>query len=313
MGEHLDRLVYEADQMDSARRWIEAYPTRREPSGEQRTDLAGVKASAVERGDQDLASAAWCLEQIAAAQEFYLMAFSQCRQRQFYAAWCELERGEVRLSWLRRHFLDPRHSLGVEILCDRITRMQALFPYRVFLSPGLLVKRMRCSICGEIIRLRRSCGHRRFSLYDGEMCGRILEDVEPLEVSLVERPVQKYSVAFPQGLGSYNYALVDYLVRALETPWSEWSVEIQKRRRVLPEYDTPAYRKLGRNERCACGSGLKFKKCCLDKMREEHEHYQFSFGGTVPAALLSYIDRPFIGGLDEPSAEAAGIVRDDAM
>lgn len=23
----------------------------------------------------------------------------------------------------------------------------------------------------------------------------------------------------------------------------------------------------GRNERCTCGSGLKFKKCCLDKFR----------------------------------------------
>jgi len=31
---------------------------------------------------------------------------------------------------------------------------------------------------------------------------------------------------------------------------------------VLPVNNHAGYRKVGRNERCRCGSGLKFKKCC---------------------------------------------------
>lgn len=29
---------------------------------------------------------------------------------------------------------------------------------------------------------------------------------------------------------------------------------------------TREVRKVGRNDRCPCGSGVKFKKCCLDKV-----------------------------------------------
>jgi uncharacterized protein YecA (UPF0149 family) len=27
--------------------------------------------------------------------------------------------------------------------------------------------------------------------------------------------------------------------------------------------------KIGRNDRCPCGSGVKFKKCCLPRLRDE--------------------------------------------
>ena len=33
--------------------------------------------------------------------------------------------------------------------------------------------------------------------------------------------------------------------------------------------------KIGRNQLCPCGSGLKYKKCCLNKTKEEN--YCFGF------------------------------------
>ena len=32
------------------------------------------------------------------------------------------------------------------------------------------------------------------------------------------------------------------------------------------------YTKLRRNEKCPCGSGLKYKKCCLKEMDDEYQH-----------------------------------------
>jgi hypothetical protein len=32
--------------------------------------------------------------------------------------------------------------------------------------------------------------------------------------------------------------------------------------------ETPASKKVGRNDPCLCGSGKKFKKCCLNKSRQ---------------------------------------------
>lgn len=44
----------------------------------------------------------------------------------------------------------------------------------------------------------------------------------------------------------------------------EW--EERKRIREAQEAEAAKYAKLGRNDICACGSGIKYKKCCLRKI-----------------------------------------------
>lgn len=304
MNTNLQRIVYDAPELDPYRGVLLEWPTLIEPTElAASSGLVSVKEGAVASGNQSLASAIWCIQRIAEAQDYYLTALKLCKRGAFYGGWCELEKAEIRLTWLRRHFVDSEDKFGVRVLCDRIPKIQSLFPYRLFFSPGLLIKKAKCSICDEVISPRKSCGHRRFKLYDGEMCGRVIVECEALEVSIVERPVQKYSVAFPQGLGSYNYGLVDYLMKGIASPWSDWEVEVQKRRRAKPDYDPQRYRGLGRNHPCACGSGRKFKKCCLDNMTEEYEHSLFLFKDGPPAGLPNYLPNVFVAGVDEPTAE----------
>lgn len=38
-----------------------------------------------------------------------------------------------------------------------------------------------------------------------------------------------------------------------------------KRERIIGYYDPADKSTISRNDRCLCGSGLKFKKCCLGK------------------------------------------------
>jgi hypothetical protein len=51
---------------------------------------------------------------------------------------------------------------------------------------------------------------------------------------------------------------------------------------------------LGRNEPCHCGSGRKYKKCCLekdaDRLRSEREAGPMAIGGAVGAARKSTAD-----------------------
>lgn len=47
--------------------------------------------------------------------------------------------------------------------------------------------------------------------------------------------------------------------------------QIQKDRIAKREADSKevdVYRKAGRNEKCLCGSGLKYKKCCLNRIND---------------------------------------------
>jgi hypothetical protein len=259
----------------------------------------------VHERDERLASAIWCLEQIARAQDYYLTAFAAARHRHFYSSWCQLELAEIRLGHLRRHFEDPDDKFGTGALQKRIAALQELFPYRMFFSPGFAIHEAKCSICGARISLRSTCGHEAGELYGGEMAGRLLTNVTALEISMVDNPVQKYSVAFPRGVGSYNYALVDYLVQAIAGPWTSWSRSIEKRSRPSTRDVLAHYRSLGRNDLCACGSGRKFKRCCLDALIETYDHHQFVFD-TVRSRPPHEVPDGFVSGLDDQVFKHAG-------
>jgi hypothetical protein len=46
--------------------------------------------------------------------------------------------------------------------------------------------------------------------------------------------------------------------------------------------------KPGRNEMCPCGSGKKFKKCCIDKKdRQYNLHYEFDGPISIIALLIA--------------------------
>jgi superfamily II DNA or RNA helicase len=50
----------------------------------------------------------------------------------------------------------------------------------------------------------------------------------------------------------------------------EWQIEfLEDLERIAPEKEAEKARKLGRNEPCHCGSGKKYKKCCLSKDDDE--------------------------------------------
>jgi len=59
------------------------------------------------------------------------------------------------------------------------------YPRQLFASPGILVKRIECSICGKETQ---DCSHIKGRAYDGEMCVWIMKDVEIQELSLVTNP-----------------------------------------------------------------------------------------------------------------------------
>lgn len=44
--------------------------------------------------------------------------------------------------------------------------------------------------------------------------------------------------------------------------------EYKENRRMLTELYNDHYRKLGRNDKCACGSGKKYKQCCIERFKE---------------------------------------------
>ncbi|HEX3131679.1 MAG TPA: SEC-C metal-binding domain-containing protein [Thermoanaerobaculia bacterium] len=245
--------------------------------------LSSAKSIYVAEGREDSATAAWCLETIASTQDHFIDAFLQLKCNDFYEAWCLFERVEIALHQLARHYMLPDDEFGLRHMETATAQFQSLYPYRWFASPGMVVRRATCSICGEAFRLTGGCEHELGEIYKGEMCCRVLNDIEALEISIVEKPVQKYSVLFSDDI-SYDYGPVHYVTAGLASPWHEWSVEREEL--LIAREGFPG---TSRNAPCPCGSKRKYKKCCVLKPRRK-VHYQFSFVHPLPEALPTYLE-----------------------
>ena len=229
--------------------------------------LKRIKTEAVARDDQETAKKAWCYETIHRIQKNYLAAFRAMKEGDFYDAWCLLERVEIDINSLSKHYVfsedDPYKVLFIE---KHTKQFQSLYPYRLFISPAFLHLEKECSICGSRISIRNPCGHKKGNIYNGEMCVHKITKADLLEISIVTNPVQKYSVLFlndPESgeqVDHYDYSLVRYVVTGLRQPFDGW--DIQKTRIRHPH---SLFAHLSAMDDCPCGSGKLYGECCLQE------------------------------------------------
>ena len=172
----------------------------------------------------------------------------------------------------KQHTPEEKARLALEAIrgertINEIQRLLPLFPYRIFTSREAIIKREECSICGKKIHVRTSCGHKVGKLYMGEMCCKKIVDIEFLNVNIVTKPFDRYAILKVPGQ-KFDFSLLDYIVPSIK-PYMKWNYRIEKR--LLPEY-----KRTGRNDRCPCGSGKKFKYCVRDDEKKHYEdHYIF--------------------------------------
>lgn len=216
-------------------------------------ELSELKRIAVNQDDQEEAKNIWCLEQVYKVINHFLTAYKQLVDKEYYKAWCKLDRADIELHFLRRHLNYSGNKYNLEYIEKNINQLQKLFPYQLFSSRESTIKTWKCSICNEVITLRNSCGHEVGEIYNGEQCFRIAEDIEFHAIALVTNPFDKYAVLFPENK-EYNYAMLESLMGNWTNPYEKWELHI---RRDLTE----EYKGLGRNDPCICNSGEKYKNC----------------------------------------------------
>lgn len=247
---------------------IEKYLTQKNCELEQDVfnDIENYRKSYIKEQNEPLANYFWCLKTIYMAQRDFLFAFREMKTGKYEEAWTHLDSSEMLLSFLSQNF-----NLGIEedkyhlvFIAKMIKEYQKLFPYQYFFSRECVIKSERCSICGEQISLRKSCGHRVGKVYMGEQCFHEITDFEFKGVALVKNPYDKYTYVKPEGK-EYNYGMIEMLMSGVKHPYDEFWVEVKKVKR-------PEYKDVGRNDLCPCGSGMKYKKCHCGKEGEQMNH-----------------------------------------
>lgn len=254
-----------------------------------KTVLANMKADAKASEDETLANSLWCYECIYSIQSNYYNAYHNMKNAvtlsdelsengvnspkadSYEAAWNELDVSDIEISTLEKNFCIPNTSIEeyhISEIKEDIQRLFTLFPYRLFTSRESIIKKEKCSICGQTVSIRHPCKHRVGALYMGEECCREVIDFQLLSVNIVTKPFDRYAIMKPRGI-KFNFDLLDYIIPQI-SPYSKWSYNVQKR--LLPQY-----KGIGRNDRCPCGSGKKYKYCIRDNTETHYvDHYTFT-------------------------------------
>ncbi|MGH9392681.1 MAG: hypothetical protein ACRD1E_00800, partial [Terriglobales bacterium] len=155
----------------------------------------------------------------------------------------------------------------IESRAELVDLWQSLFPYRFFASPGMRYKKWACSICGKQSTPIEPCGHLPNKVYAGELCYRTILEAEPLEISIVTDPVQKYSVLQLD----YDYSVVRYVLDHLDGPFHEWSGAWSFKRHDHSHFaDHPS------DGPCPCKSDLRYEECCLLTEGVRLPHFQMA-------------------------------------
>lgn len=197
--------------------------------------------------------------------------FSLLKNRCYKDAWIILERIEI--DFLNIKFNDITYfDCPVLIYIEKYVKLfQELYPYKVFGSPEIIHKRVVCSICGKTMIPFSDCFHITGKVYDGEMCFGNVEEMDFLGVSVVTKPNQKYSVLFDDIDNPQKYEVLEHLIPQLKSEFIPWSYK------KIIKYDSYKKYTIKRNDFCPCGSGKKFKKCCLLNGKGiSYPHFEFT-------------------------------------
>lgn len=186
-------------------------------------------------------------------------------QSQFTASWNVLQDALDLLRLIKRF-----SAIDISFFENQLTELEHAYPYSVFFSIGAVVARFECSLCGRDMD-SLDCPHRRGHLYRGRMAHAVAKNMVELDhVAMVEQPQDKRCV-----ISYENTAPQFSIVRAIRQLVVTGRMQVSRFEHIAfskRKFTNPEYISLGRNERCYCGSGAKFKRCCAGKAYVEKVH-----------------------------------------
>lgn len=239
-------------------------------------ELNRVRDEAAMSGDEEKANGCWRELEATELNILYIGAFHKIKNKEYRDAWCDLEKCEIKYSSLEENsseeFLINSRS---KFIFDKVKKLQSLYPYSVFASPGFTVGFYTCSICDHKIRPRSRCEHKKGKVYNGELCLHVGHDMKFTEISLVTNPVQKYSVVHNDE--TLDFSLLTYLLDILDNAFEEWDLHWTTMKFAINRFSN-----VKPDSKCPCKSDNIFEECCIGKDEVEIPHIDFIFSKPIP-------------------------------
>lgn len=153
-----------------------------------RNELADLKKDFQNRKLENEANLVYCIENSLLALEYELQMLVNIKEDKMSQAWGNLVNAQVTYGTVLKNYpFDFESETGYLERLEQYEKL--LFPNLFFQSAGGIIKKSHCSICKEKYG---KCEHLKGKLYNGEICCRIISEMELEEVSLVDNPANKH-------------------------------------------------------------------------------------------------------------------------
>lgn len=239
-------------------------------------ELEKKRKEAASSGDEELANNCWRESESLKVNIRYIEAFDKIKAQKYRDAWNDLERCEIDADSIERN---SDSSFFIKSRCNfiknQVAKWQSLYPYCVFTSPGFKVGHYTCSICSHKIRPRSRCSHVKGKIYNGELCVHVAHDMEILEISIVTKPVQKFSVVHNDE--TLDFSLINHLSDLLDNAFEDWDAHWSSK-----SFPIKKFSQVEPSAECPCKSGNKFEECCINEKEISIQHVDFQFYKDIP-------------------------------
>lgn len=233
-----------------------------------------LKETYISNNDEENAKRCLLLESILQIQHNYLKTYKLILKNKHESAWSCIIDIENEIELIKPYIEVDFAKYKLDIVKDKNTKIQTLFPYTLFFSAGYTVGNYRCSICGEVITLRHRCNHKKGQIYNGSWCFWIKENITNFDhVAVVTNPKDKRCIPKEFNGKRFDFSVVDELVIHIKRPYLNWDLKWSKLR-----HPHDFFKDVKETDYCPCGSDKLYKDCCLKESGVLRPHVDFDFG-----------------------------------
>lgn len=153
-------------------------------------------------------------------------------------------------------------------ILELLRQYEKLYPYKLFASGEYIITKSHCSICGKSMQSLQ-CQHIKGNIYWGEPAIECVDEIKEIQaICIVSNPENKRCI-----LESANderdeidrFKKLDLYLQLGLPRLQKFSIKSMLENRIKEK------NKINRNDKCPCGSNLKYKKCCGKELYYQHE------------------------------------------
>lgn len=247
--------------------------------------LSACQGSLTDEDNDEVHNHVFLLREYIALHADYIGYWNQIAKGGFAKSWSVLQDVQDHLRLLFRFLPCGSRPASLRHIEKQCAHLEQLYPFDVFASVGGVTSLLECSICHKPMN-SFDCNHIAGELYRGRLAQGIAKTFSVHEISLTPNPRDKRCVLqFADSAPQFSH--VKYLASLLTShTLSPLRFDGLRFANVpIPKHVLAA---TSRNDSCPCGSGHKYKKCCIDMKIPTRRHADILVGSMTVDVFVSF-------------------------